>query len=100
MTATPSSVEGDRSDLLRALEFAERQFKQWHQSGLIRADQYEGLRRYHEGLRQAVQGGDVPAGLGVRPADRCWSCRGPLEPGDKACDQCGAPANTLEVRAL
>jgi hypothetical protein len=101
MPAESSNVQADRSDLLRAVEFAEGQFSRWQQAGLIRPDQYESIRRYYDGLREVVQTGAAwPEGLRLRPADQCWSCRRPVEPGAPACPECGAPAHTPEVQEL
>jgi hypothetical protein len=101
MTATPTSSDIDRGDLIEAIDFAQRCFQRWHESGLIRAQAQQAIAVNYTKLRESLQTGAASAGdLQLSSAHVCWSCKQPVETRAQDCGECGAPAHTPETQRL
>jgi hypothetical protein len=98
-------MPADWLDLLRALDFAVRQFLLWKLEGALSAAQYRAIaaacHRHLDALvRQAQAGQPVPIDTGLPPRCACWSCDLTCHPSAHYCPDCGAPVDNSEVRLL
>jgi hypothetical protein len=100
MTAA-SSADIARSDLLQALDFAQRCLDQWHESGLLRDASRQAIRAHQDNLRDNLNAGAaIPADIQLPSPDVCWSCKRAVAPDTHYCDECGAPAHTTDTNKL
>ncbi|MGH7221602.1 MAG: hypothetical protein ACRELF_00065, partial [Gemmataceae bacterium] len=101
MTVATVSSDIERGDLQQAVAFAQRCFNQWHERGVIREGAYQAINGSYTTLWSSLEaGGPKPANIQLPSADRCWSCKRPLEANARNCDECGAPARTTETQNL
>jgi hypothetical protein len=100
MASTTPTGAVDGRDLLQALAFARVWFDRWLKAGLVRAAEHAAVLEHFAGLQSRLEaGGEVPAGVQLRPADVCWSCKRSAGEGDY-CPACGAPVRSGDANAL
>jgi hypothetical protein len=101
MTTASAGNEIDRSDLLQAVEFAQRYFATWHERGLLRTASHQAILARYTSLQEDMKVGQpIPDEVELRSSDVCWSCKRRVEGNARHCEECGAPAHDPDTEKL